>query len=60
MAKYKVVRAFSDLKDNKHSYKVGDKYPRKGRVNKERIEELLSLDNKLKYAVIAVVEEGDE
>lgn len=56
--KYKVIKKFRDLQDENHIYKIGDKYPRKGRVNKERVEELMSNDNKIGEPLIAEV--GDE
>lgn len=38
---YKVIKAFADLQDNNHFYKVGDVYPRKGNeASAERIAEL--------------------
>ena len=47
MEKYRAVRRFVDLQDNKHPYNVGDEYPRKGlSVSRERINELLGVDNK--------------
>ena len=60
MAKYVVIERFRDLQDGKHLYEVGDKFPRKGRAKKERIEELSSSDSKIGYPVIREVEEGDE
>ncbi|HWL12279.1 MAG TPA: hypothetical protein VNQ57_04760 [Ureibacillus sp.] len=56
--KYQVIKSFRDLQDDNHIYKVGHKYPRKGRVNKERVEELMSNDNKIGEPLIAEV--GDE
>lgn len=46
--KYVVIKDFTDLQDKNHIYRVGDKYPRKGRVKNERVEELSSSANKLK------------
>jgi hypothetical protein len=44
---YKVIKAFSDLKDNNNFYNVGDVYPREGlEVKPERIEELSGSNNK--------------
>ncbi|MGF9909404.1 hypothetical protein [Brevibacillus porteri] len=43
---YVVIKDFKDLQDENHIYREGDKYPRKGRAKKERIDELLSSDNK--------------
>jgi hypothetical protein len=38
---YKVIKYFEDLKDNRHPYKVGDIFPRKGlAVSESRIDEL--------------------
>lgn len=59
MAKYRVIHDFMDLQDNRHLYRAGDKYPRKGRVKKERIEELMSSKNKAGIPLIKEVEEGD-
>lgn len=58
MAKYVVIRDFRDLQDENYIYRVGDKFPRKGRVKKERIEELLSDNNKIGDPLIREV--GDE
>ncbi|ARA98612.1 hypothetical protein [Geobacillus thermodenitrificans] len=60
MTKYVVIKDFRDLQDNLHLYRAGDKYPRKGRVKKERIEELMSDKNLAGEPLIAQVEEGDE
>lgn len=62
MAKYKVIHQFRDLQDNDHVYKVGDKYPRKGRATKARLEELSSDENKIGVPLIEEVEgeDGDE
>lgn len=60
MTKYVVIKDFRDLQDNLHLYRAGDKYPRKGRVKKERIEELMSDKNLAGEPLIAEVEEGDE
>lgn len=62
MPKYVVIKDFKDLQDNNHIYRVGDKYPRKGRPKKERIEELLGNENQIGEPLIAKVdgEEGDE
>ena len=58
MSKHIVIKDFTDLQDNKHVYRVGDKFPRKGRVKKERLEELSSTNNK--RGVILIEEVGDE
>jgi hypothetical protein len=60
MVKYQVIKDFADLEDNRYTYHVGDKYPHKGRVKKERIDELLGTENKLGLAVIKELDEGDE
>lgn len=57
--KYKVIKRFRDLQDANHIYNVGDKNPRKGRLNKERIEELKSYDNKIGFPLIVEIE-GDK
>lgn len=56
--KYKVIRAFKDLQDENHIYHVGDKYPRKGRIKKERIEQLSTNDNK--HGKPLIIEVGEE
>lgn len=62
MSKYKVIYKFRDLQDNEHVYKVGDKFPRKGRATKARLEELSTADNKVGVPLIEEVEgeDGDE
>lgn len=53
---YKVIRRFRDLQDGQHVYQVGDEYPRKFLVvKKERIEELLSSNNKMHTPLIKEV-----
>ncbi|PPA71912.1 hypothetical protein [Jeotgalibacillus proteolyticus] len=65
MPKYEVIKDFTDQQDNNHVYraardnKPGDKFPRKGKVKKERIEELLSSENKRGEPLIKEVKEGD-
>lgn len=58
--KYQVIHRFRDLQDNEHIYEVGDKYPRKGRSNKARVEELSSTGNKIGVPLIEEIEGGDE
>ena len=54
---YTVVKDFTDLKDNNHVYRAGDKFPRKGaRVSDERVAELASSDNKRGEVLIKAVE----
>ncbi len=57
--KYVVIKDFTDLQDKNHIYRIGDKYPRKGRAKNERVEELSSSANKLKTPLIKVVEEDE-
>jgi hypothetical protein len=58
---YKAIEQFKDLKDDRFLYKVGDKFPRKGkRVSKARLAELLGSDNRRGRPVIAEVEEEEE
>jgi len=54
---YKVIRSFRDLEDDNHVYQVGDKFPRKGRSKKERLEELAGNENKIGEPLIAEVGE---
>lgn len=54
--KYKVLVDFTD-KENKHIYRVNDKYPYKGRTKKVRIEELLSANNMRGQPLICIVDE---
>lgn len=55
---YKVIKAFTDLQDNFHSYKVNDVYPRKGyEPSAERIAELSSGNNLQGKPLIQLVEE---
>lgn len=54
---YKVVKDFTDLKDNRHVYIAGDIYPRDGvAVNDERVAELASTNNKRGEVLIKAVE----
>ena len=55
---YRVVSSFTDLKDNRYHYKVGDKYPRDGyKPTKERLEYLASDRTKRKSPVIEEIKE---
>lgn len=56
--KFKVIKKFRDLQDNGHIYNVGEKYPHKGRLNKERAEELSGNENKI--GVPLIIEVGEE
>lgn len=58
MAKYKVIRYFTDLKDNNHAYNVGDTYPRTGvELDEKRAAELAGSANKQGRPLIELVEE---
>lgn len=58
MAKYEVIKYFTDLQDNRHPYNVGDTYPRKDfETSDERIKELLGSENKQGQPLIKLVEE---
>jgi hypothetical protein len=55
---YKVIHFFTDLQDNKHPYKVGDRFPRLGKdVTAERLAELAGKQNKQGKPLIILVEE---
>lgn len=55
---FKVIKYFTDLKDNGHAYNVGDTYPREGlEPSEERCTELAGSNNKLGCPLIAVAEE---
>ena len=54
---YRVIKAFFDLKDNDHSYRVGDVYPRAGFTpSAKRIEELSGAKNRQKTPLIVAEE----
>lgn len=55
---YIVIKDFKDLQDSNHIYRVGDKYPHKGRAKKERLEELSGSDNRRGIPLIKEVD-GD-
>lgn len=56
--KYEAIQDFKDLQDGGKVYLVGDSYPKPAnkKIKKERIEELLSSDNKQGRPVIKEVE----
>jgi hypothetical protein len=57
---YKCVVFFSDLHDKSFEYRPGDIFPRSGlKVSKERIEELLSTNNRRGKPLIEKVEETE-
>lgn len=60
MAKYEAIEDFKDLLDNDEIYVKGDKYPKKGRAKKKRLEELLGNENNRGKPVIKEVEEEKE
>lgn len=54
---YKVIKYFTDLKDGRHAYNVGDTYPRQGvKASDERIAELSGKNNLQKEPLIEKVE----
>ncbi len=54
--KYKVIKKFADLQDNRHIYAVGDTFPRGGMdVSEDRIKELSRNNNKLRTPLIEEV-----
>lgn len=58
---YKVIKYFTDLQDNNHSYKVGDEYPRKGMsVLPSRIKELAGKKNRQGCPLIEEIPEAEE
>ena len=55
---YKVIKSFTDLKDNNYAYYVGDTFPHNGvEVDAERIEELASDKNRPGVPLIEEIEE---
>ena len=55
---YTVIAYFEDLQDGRHTYNVGDKYPRNGiKATDERIKELATAQNRRKIPLIKKVEE---
>lgn len=51
-----VIKAFTDLQDNKHVYKPGDFYPRKeSKLDEKRAKELASADNARNESLIVQV-----
>lgn len=56
---YKVIYPFMDLQDSKHSYRVGDTFPRGGvTVSEQRIQELCGSRNKQQKPLIEFVGES--
>ena len=55
---YKVLKSFADLSDGKHTYAVGDTYPREGvKVSPARIHELSTGENRQNEPLIQEAEE---
>lgn len=58
---YKVIHEFADLEDEKHLYKIGERYPRNGVIaSSERISVLTSNRNKAGKPLIEKVLEATE
>lgn len=61
MAKYEVIKYFTDLQDNSYPYNVGDIFPRQGKeVTAERIAELSGSNNRQHTPLIKEVVEKKE
>lgn len=60
MAKYRVIKDFTDLEDDNYVYKKDDPFPRTGRAKKARIDELLGTDNKRGEPLIEEVKEDEK
>ena len=55
---YRAIIDFCDLKDNEHTYRAGDEYPRAGlRVSAARIAELAGSENRMGFPLIEAVDE---
>ena len=55
---YRVIKSFTDLKDNNYAYYVGDIFPHNGvEVGAERIAELASDKNRLGVPLIEEIAE---
>ena len=55
---YRVIKTFTDLKDNNHAYSVGDTFPHNGvEVDAERLAELAGPHNKRGIPLIEKVTE---
>ena len=53
---YKVIKAFTDLQDNRHAYIAGNPFPRKGlTVTEERLAELSTNANRRGEPLIKLV-----
>lgn len=61
MAKYRVIKYFTDLQDNSYAYHMGDTFPREGlEVTDDRIKELSTKANRRKQPLIEALEEPVE
>ena len=61
MAKYRVIKYFTDLQDNSYPYHAGDIFPREGlEVTDDRIKELSTKANRRKQPLIEAIEEPVE
>lgn len=49
---YRVIRGFRDIENDNYTYKKGDVFPVSGKESEERIEYLMSPENKLGEPVI--------
>lgn len=56
---FKVIKDFKDLEDSNHIYRVGDSYPRQGKVKKARAEKLATEKNKIGGPVIEEIKDGE-
>ena len=55
---YRVIKSFTDLKDNNYAYYVGDTFPRNGvEAGAERVAELSSDKNRMGVPLIEEVAE---
>lgn len=62
MAKYEVIRDFTDLQDKNKVYRKGDVYPNpvNKKVSKKRIDELSTDENKIGAPLIKEIKETKE
>ena len=58
---YRVIKLFTDLRDDNYEYHAGDEFPRKGlEVSEERIEELSTDKNRRRIPLIELVKEDED
>lgn len=60
MARYEVIKDFTDLEDGNYIYRKEDNFPRRGKATKARIAALSSDKNKRGEAVIKEVKDTEE